>query len=122
MDSTWVHLDRDARPARIGGGFDEYAAAAQEGALDAAHAPGPTMDAPRVPWPLRATDVDLMGHVNNAAYWSAVEHCLQGGSPDLPAVRARLDYRSPLDLGDRSSSRCTGPTAASSSRSSRAGR
>ena len=27
-----VHLDRDARPARIGGGFDEYAAAAQGGA------------------------------------------------------------------------------------------
>jgi acyl-ACP thioesterase len=54
-----------------------------------------------VAWPLRTTDVDRMGHVNNAAYWAAVEHRLAGGEPDLRRPhRARLDYRHPIDLGE----------------------
>jgi acyl-ACP thioesterase len=103
VDSTWVHLDRDARPARIGDGFDEYAAAAQgRSASTRLTLPDPPEDAPRVPWPLRVTDVDLMGHVNNAAYWSAVEHRLMGGRPDLRLpVRARLEYRHPIDLEEQ---------------------
>ena len=102
VDSTWVHLDRDARPSRIGDGFDEYAEAAQgRGASTRLTLPDPPDGSPRTSWPLRATDVDLMGHVNNAVYWSGVEHALQGRFPDLRTpVRARLDYRSPLDLGE----------------------
>ena len=47
------------------------------------------------------TDVDRMGHVNNAAYWAAIEHRLVGREPDLGRPhRARLDYRHPIDLGD----------------------
>ena len=103
VDSTWVHLDRDARPARIGGGFDGYAEAAQgRSASTRLTLVEPPPGSPRTPWPLRVTDVDLMGHVNNAAYWGAVEHCLQGRDPDLRGpVHARLDYRSPLDLGEQ---------------------
>jgi acyl-ACP thioesterase len=103
VDSTWVHLDRDARPARIGAGFEDYAEAAQgRSASTRLTLPDPPDDSPRMPWPLRVTDIDLMGHVNNAAYWSAVEHSLQGRLPDLrKPVRARLDYRHPLDLGER---------------------
>lgn len=103
VDSTWIHLDGDARPARIGSGFDDYAEAAQgRSASTRLTLPGPPEGSPRMPWPLRSTDVDLMGHVNNAAYWSAVEHCLQGQPPDLRSpVRARLDYRHPLDLGEQ---------------------
>jgi acyl-ACP thioesterase len=103
VDSTWVHLDRDARPARIGAGFDEYGEAAQgRSASTRLTLPAPPEGAPRTPWPLRVSDVDLMGHVNNAAYWSAVEHCFQGRDRDLRGpVRARLEYRSPLDLGEQ---------------------
>ena len=55
----------------------------------------------RIGWPLRATDVDRMGHVNNAAYWAAVEQRLAEHEPDLRLPhRARLDYRHPIDLGD----------------------
>jgi acyl-ACP thioesterase len=52
-------------------------------------------------WPLRATDVDLHGHVNNAVHWAAVEGLLGeiGVNPRLP-MRAELDYRLPLDAGD----------------------
>ena len=49
-----------------------------------------------MPWPLRATDVDLHGHVNNAVHWQAVEHVL----PTTGPLRAELDYRQPIDLGD----------------------
>ena len=48
-------------------------------------------------WPLRGTDIDQLGHVNNAAYWIAVEERF-----DLTtAHRAVLEYRHPLDLEDK---------------------
>lgn len=102
VDSTWIHLGPDARPARIGGRFEEYVEAAQ-GRITSTKLTltPPASDGPRVVWPLRATDVDRMGHVNNAAYWVAVEHRLVGREPDLRTpYRARLDYRHPIDLGE----------------------
>jgi len=102
VDSVWIHLGPDARPARIGHGFDEYReASAGRGVSTRLALPEPPADAPRTPWPLRLTDVDLLGHVNNAAYWAAVEHRLRGGRPALDEpLRALLDYRHPLDLGE----------------------
>jgi acyl-ACP thioesterase len=42
-----------------------------------------------------------MGHVNNASYWTAVEHRLVAREPDLRRpCRAQLDYRHPIDLGE----------------------
>ena len=50
---------------------------------------------------MRTTDVDLHGHVNNAAYWHAIEQRLprSGVDPRRP-LRALLDYRRPIDLTD----------------------
>jgi acyl-ACP thioesterase len=49
-------------------------------------------------WAFRATDVDRLGHVNNAAYWVPLEEhwsgCLNG------LLRAVLEYRRPIDLGE----------------------
>jgi acyl-ACP thioesterase len=50
---------------------------------------------------LRATDVDVLNHVNNAASWSAVEDALWRDAPDRRLVRAEMEYRAPVDLGDR---------------------
>ena len=102
VDSTWIHLDGDARPARIGEGFDGYAHAAQGRiASTKLTLEPPVLDAPRRAWPLRTTDVDRMGHVNNAAYWAALEQLAELGALDLRRpFRARLDYRHPIDLGD----------------------
>ena len=102
VDSVWIHLGPDARPARIGEGFDAYAqAAGGRSASTRLTLPDPCADARRTDWPLRVSDVDVLGHVNNAAYWHAVEHRLQGRTPDLrrPA-RALLDYRRPIDLDE----------------------
>lgn len=103
VDSSWIHLDGDARPARIGSGFEAYAEAAQgRVASTKLTLEPPPLDGPRAPWLLRATDVDRMGHVNNAAYWAAVEHRLVvAGGPSLrDPQRAQLDFRHPLDFGE----------------------
>ena len=101
VDSTWIHLGRDARPARIGDGFDGYAEAAQGRTTSTKLTLAPPSLGELRAWPLRITDVDRMGHVNNAAYWAAVEQRLPdvGVDPRRP-LRARLDYRHPIDHGE----------------------
>ena len=101
VDSTWIHLGPDARPARIGEGFEAYAEAAQGRVASTKLTLSAPVDGTRFGWPLRSTDVDRMGHVNNAAYWAAVEERLLQHDPDLRRPhRARLEYRHPIDLGD----------------------
>ena len=101
VDSTWIHLGPDARPARIGEGFEGYAEAAQGRVASTKLTLSAPEDGKRVAWPLRATDVDRMGHVNNAAYWAAVEQRLAEHAPDVRRPhRARLEYRHPIDLGE----------------------
>jgi len=101
LDSVWIHLGPDARPARIEG-FGVYAESAGGRVVSTRlELPEPPRDGRRAPWPLRTSDIDLLGHVNNAAYWEAVEQRLAevGPDPRLP-VRARLDYRHAIDLED----------------------
>lgn len=63
--------------------------------------PGPTPTAVRRPWPLRSTDHDVLSHMNNAAYWEAVEDPL-AGHPDLldGGHRAVLEYGPGISVGD----------------------
>lgn len=101
VDSVWIHLGPDARPERIER-FGSYAeAAGGRVASTKLELPEPGDGARALPWPLRASDEDVHGHVNNAVHWQAVEHALalHGLDPALPLV-AELDYRDPLDLGD----------------------
>jgi acyl-ACP thioesterase len=101
VDSVWIHLGPDGLPARIEG-FGPYADAADGRRVSTRTVlPEPSPDSPRTPWPLRVTDVDTHGHVNNAVYWQAVEHVLASTGPDpRRPLRAHLDYREPIDLGD----------------------
>jgi acyl-ACP thioesterase len=102
VDSIWIHLGPDGRPTRIGEGFDAFREAAQgRSASTRLTLPDPPEGAATTSWPIRLTDLDLMGHVNNAAYWKAVEDRFHGAAVDLRAShRARLDYRHPIDLGE----------------------
>ena len=70
-----IHLDATGRPARLPSWFDEvYAEAAQGRVLSSRLTlPSPPGDASCRPWPLRSTDLDVMGHVNNAITWAAIE-------------------------------------------------
>ena len=96
VDSVWIHLDAEQRPARIED-FGVYAESPPSGmSRRSSRSPILQQDAPRTPWPLRVTDVDLHGHVNNAVHWQAVEHVL----PVTGRLRAELDYRQPIDLDE----------------------
>ncbi len=101
VDSVWIHLDADQRPARIEG-FDVYAeATAGRGVSTRLELSAPGDGASRRPWPLRASDVDLHGHVNNAVHWQAIEDALRNSPVDASApLVAELDYRDPVDLAD----------------------
>ena len=105
IDTLWVHLDpKTFLPARLPAAFDElYGEAAGGRKISAKHLlPGPPADGAdgadaeleRVRWPLRAVDYDVMNHVNNAAYWAAVEEV---GVPDGP-VRATVEYGAGIEM------------------------
>jgi acyl-ACP thioesterase len=97
-EMIWIHLGRDLQPQRLSDRFLSIYEASAEGrrASTRLKLPGPPTDAAVAPWTLRSTDIDQLGHVNNAAYWIAVEEELELTSPH----RAVLEYRRPVDLGD----------------------
>jgi len=101
VDSVWIHLDPDQRPARI----EDFGSYGQAGGgrrvSTKLELPDPPAGEAGLPWPLRVSDIDLHGHVNNAVYWQAVEHVLPSSGIDSgrPLV-AELDYREPIDLDD----------------------
>jgi acyl-ACP thioesterase len=49
---------------------------------------------------LRVTDLDVLGHVNNAAYWEPVEEVLAARAPGRRLARAELEFRGGLDPSD----------------------
>ena len=51
----------------------------------------------RKPWPLRFTDYDVLGHVNNAAAWSAVEEVLAERRHLRAPLRAEVEFRSAIE-------------------------
>jgi acyl-ACP thioesterase len=102
VDSVWIHLDSSERPARIED-FGLYADAAGERRVSTRlELPDPPAGAKLTPWPLRATDIDLHGHVNNAVHWQAVEELLPTLAIDpRQPIQAELDYRQPLDASEK---------------------
>jgi acyl-ACP thioesterase len=101
VDSVWIHLTPEERPARIDG-FDLYAAAAKGRTVSSKLLlPDPPDDAERVSWQVRVTDIDRHGHVNNTAYWQAVEERLaRRGADPAASLRVRIEYRQPIDPDD----------------------
>lgn len=100
-DSVWIHLDPGGRPSRLEG-FGVYTPSTDgRRASTRLSLPDPLPEAPRTLWQLRSADVDLMGHVNNAVYWAAIDERLATLEID-PAqpYRAVLEFRRPIDLDD----------------------
>jgi acyl-ACP thioesterase len=97
-EMIWIHLGPGLQPQRLGERFLSIYGAAAEGrrASTRLELPPPGRSAVAAPWSLRSTDIDQLGHVNNAAYWIAVEEHFDLTAPH----RAVLEYRQPLDLDD----------------------
>ncbi len=95
--AVWVAVARaDGRPAPLGEKFYRlYGSAAQGRTVSArlSH-PGPPKPYSARIWPLRASDFDTAGHVNNAIHWAAVEDILPGLGW-LP-TSAEFEYHRPV--------------------------
>ena len=100
--AIWVYVDRAGRPARLGEWFfDHYGAAAGGRKVSSRLSlPHPPAGARVRPWPVRASDFDLLRHVNNAAYWYAVEDELARLAPGRAPVSAELEHRAAIEPGD----------------------
>src|SRR3546814_11217954 len=61
--------------------------------------PDPPVDAAARPWPLRFTDFDVLEHVNNAAYWEAVEELLAARRDLRAPLRAQVEHRGAVGQG-----------------------
>jgi acyl-ACP thioesterase len=102
--TIWVHVDATTgRPARLVAGFAErYAEAARGRGADAKLiVPAvPDATASRRPWPLRHADYDVIAHVNNAAYWTALEELLGELAPlDTTPAFGVVEHRQPVAPG-----------------------
>ena len=99
--SLWVHVDQvTGRPLALGEAFHaRYGEAAGERRVSTRLAlPGPPSDAATRPWPVRAVDLDVFDHVNNASHWPILEEVLTGPDVDRVGI-AEMEYLVPVDLG-----------------------
>lgn len=69
--ALWVPVNPSGHPVRIGSAFyDAYGEGSRQRVSGRVERTEPGADAVRRPWPIRRTDLDVVGHVNNAALWS----------------------------------------------------
>ena len=103
-EALWVFVSPDGRPARLGPEFlARYSPTTPRRRLSTRlqHGVAPP-DAVRASWPLRAIDLDVLGHVNNAVHWAAVEEVLRGTAAALDrGWTVELEYRAPLEADDK---------------------
>jgi acyl-ACP thioesterase len=52
------------------------------------------------PWTFRATEQDIAGHINNAAYWQPLEQELMGDG-DPASIDVEIEYRAPAQPGEK---------------------
>jgi acyl-ACP thioesterase len=101
--AIWIHVDPETlRPLRLGEDFDAvYGESAGRRKADfRLRHPEPPADAARTAWRFRASDLDLAGHVNNAAYWSPVEEAIWQAGDDPVAADMEIEYREPAQPGE----------------------
>jgi acyl-ACP thioesterase len=101
--SLWVHLDPGSRrpfplTAKELEIYGQAAAGRRVTARLRHPPPGQTNSARR--WTFRATECDLAGHINNAAYWQPVEEeLLTGDEPER--FDAETEFRTPAQPGEK---------------------
>lgn len=93
--TVWVHVDMGTgRPERLPERFFEiWGEASGDRKISARTSlpPNPPPEATERSWTMRAADFDILGHVNNAVHWAAVEEVLT--RRDVPArMRAELEH------------------------------
>ncbi|MEO1056112.1 MAG: acyl-ACP thioesterase domain-containing protein [Actinomycetota bacterium] len=93
--ALWIRVDpTTGRPTGLGDDFMAIygPAAADRRVSTRLQLDDPPAETERRPWPLRQTDLDPLGHVNNAAQWAALEEILD----DRVGV-ADVEHRAPVE-------------------------
>jgi acyl-ACP thioesterase len=101
--ALWVFVDREqGRPLALDDDFhSRYAESAAGRRVRGRLVHGaPPASAQVRPWSLRASDFDVLDHVNNARSLEAVEDELAARVPGRAPVRARIEYRGTVERGD----------------------
>ncbi len=101
--SLWVHLDpASRRPTPLSQAeVAAYGEAAGDRRVTARlRHPARAASTSTRPWTFRATECDLAGHINNAAYWQPLEEKLLGG-PDPERLDAEIEFRTPAQPGPK---------------------
>jgi acyl-ACP thioesterase len=99
--ALWVAIDpATLRPARVDHLAGVYGESAGDRRVRAGlFHPTPPAEAAARPWPLRRADLDVGGHVNNAAYWQALEEELADHDP-AAGLYAEVEHRVPCGVED----------------------
>ncbi len=101
VSTLWIQVSTTSMaPVRITQAFfDAYGEAAGGRKVSSRLWLGdPPVGAAAERWPLRAVDIDLVGHVNNAAYWAAVEEQIEPGTAFAHALLGR-SHRAIMEYG-----------------------
>jgi acyl-ACP thioesterase len=101
--ALWVHLDPASwRPVPFHAEEAALYGSAAAGRRISArlHHPAPEPDGQPSSWTFRAIDLDIAGHVNNAAYWQPLEEELLTGA-DPETIDAEIEFRTPAQPGEK---------------------
>jgi acyl-ACP thioesterase len=101
--SLWVHLDPlKRRPSPLSAEeVAVYGEAAQDRRVTARlRHPPPRDNGERLKWGFRATECDLAGHINNAAYWEPLEEELLSDE-DPNWIDVEIEFRTPSQPGEK---------------------
>ncbi|MGH9067498.1 MAG: acyl-[acyl-carrier-protein] thioesterase [Acidimicrobiales bacterium] len=101
--ALWVCLDQaTGRPTSPGEQFLAlYGESAGHRAVSPRlHHPDPPPGAAWRPWPLRASDIDVLGHVNNAVHWAAAEDERARLGLRFGPAWGEIEYRAAIEPSD----------------------
>ena len=94
--TVWIFIDPDTgAPRKLNQDFFDIFGVSMTGRKITARLqlPGtPTESATREHWPVRFADLDVFGHVNNAAHWVPLEEVAARQGIDLNCVVAEVDF------------------------------
>lgn len=101
--SLWVHLDPLSwRPMPFSDAeLSAYGDTGAQRRVSARlrHPPVPDAPASALSWSFRATECDIAGHINNAAYWQPLEEELLG-TEELATFDGEIEYRAQCQPGE----------------------
>jgi acyl-ACP thioesterase len=86
--ALWVPVDPTGHPVRVKPAFFDVYGEAMQGRKVSGRIASPVVaeDAQVRAWPLRRADLDIVGHVNNAAVWQAVTEVVTSAVSSVSVV------------------------------------